>query len=94
MSQYCSVADDAAAARADSARGVVLDEVIGDARGGSLGTRASLNPAVVALKNSEKTLVELGDRLSLSPASRARLWSSTDNGSSTLGSDALVHSKR
>jgi P27 family predicted phage terminase small subunit len=74
VERYCEAADDAAAARLEiSARGVVLDEVLGDAKGGSLGTRAALNPAVLALKNSERTMTELADRLGLSPASRARL---------------------
>jgi P27 family predicted phage terminase small subunit len=72
--RYCEAADDAAAARAEiSARGVVLDELIGDARGGVLGHRAIVNPAILALKNSERTMTELADRLGLSPSSRARL---------------------
>jgi P27 family predicted phage terminase small subunit len=74
VTRYCEAADDSAAARLEiSAHGVVLHEVLGDAKGGSLGTRAALNPAILALKNSERTMTELADRLGLSPASRARL---------------------
>ena len=74
VSQYCAAADDAVRARASlTERGLVIDEVVGDARGGSLGTRATLNPAEAALRRADKVLIELGDRLGLSPAARARL---------------------
>lgn len=74
VQRYCQAADDAAAARAViSERGLVLDEALADPRGGVIGSRAALNPAVMALKNAERTLSELAGTLGLTPASRARL---------------------
>ena len=74
VQRYCEAADDASRARAEIAgRGLVIDEVILDPRGGPGGTRAVLNPAEAALRRADKVLDGLGDRLGLSPASRARL---------------------
>jgi P27 family predicted phage terminase small subunit len=72
--RYCQVSEDAVRARsAIDEHGLVINEVVGDARGGALGHRLVLNPAEAALRRCDKVLLELGDRLGLSPASRARL---------------------
>ncbi len=74
VTRYCEAADDAAAARAEvDKRGLILDEVIPDPRGGVVGHRAVINPAEMALRRADKVLTELGDRLGLNPAARARL---------------------
>ena len=72
--RYCEAAEDAARARAEvDERGLLIDEPMADPRGGILGYKAVLNPAEMALRRADKVLLELGDRLGLSPASRARL---------------------
>jgi P27 family predicted phage terminase small subunit len=72
--RYCMASEDAVRARAAiDAHGLVISEVIGDARGGELGHRLVINPAEAALRRCDKVLLELGDRQGLSPASRARL---------------------
>lgn len=72
--RYCLASEDAVRAReAIDTHGLVISEVVGDARGGALGHRLVINPAEAALRRCDKVLLELGDRLGLSPASRARL---------------------
>jgi P27 family predicted phage terminase small subunit len=72
--RYAEASDDASAARAEiETHGVVLTEIIADPRGGVLGHKSVSNPALAALRHSDKVLTELADRLGLSPASRARL---------------------
>jgi P27 family predicted phage terminase small subunit len=72
--RYCDAAEDAARARAEvDQRGLVFEEVIPDPRGGVAGSRVVLNPAEAALRRADKVLTELGDRLGLTPAARARL---------------------
>jgi P27 family predicted phage terminase small subunit len=72
--RYCQVSEDAARARAAvQEHGLVIDEIVGDARGGSLGTRLALNPAEAALRRCDRVLLELARDLGLTPASRARL---------------------
>ncbi len=74
VTRYCEASDDAARARAEvEQRGLVIDEVIPDPRGGVVGYKAVINPAEAALRRADKVLTELGDRLGLSPAARARL---------------------
>jgi P27 family predicted phage terminase small subunit len=74
VTRYCEAAEDAIRARVEiSRRGLVIDEVIPDPRGGVAGYRPVLNPAEGALRRADRVLTELGDRLGLSPASRARL---------------------
>ena len=72
--RYCEASEDAVRARAEiENRGLVIDEVIADPRGGVLGHRAVLNPAEQSLRRADKVVTELGDRLGLTPAARARL---------------------
>lgn len=74
VTRYCEAADDASRARAEvEKRGLIIDEVMADPRGGILGYKATLNPAEAALRRADKVLTELGDRLGLTPAARARL---------------------
>jgi HK97 family phage prohead protease len=71
---FCLASEDAVRARAAiDEHGLLISEAVGDARGGALGQRLVLNPAEAALRRADKVLLELGDRLGLSPASRARL---------------------
>ncbi len=72
--RYCEAAEDAVRARIEiQQRGLVIDEPIPDPRGGVAGYRAVINPAEAALRRADKVMTELGDRLGLSPAARARL---------------------
>jgi P27 family predicted phage terminase small subunit len=74
VTRYCEAADDASRARAEiEARGLLIDEVLADPRGGILATKVVLNPAEQALRRADKVMTELSDRLALSPAARARL---------------------
>lgn len=72
--RYCQVSEDVVRAReAIDEHGLLISEIVGDARGGALGTRWVINPAEQALRRCDKILLDLSDRLGLSPASRARL---------------------
>jgi phage terminase small subunit len=67
------VTDAVRARAAIDEHGLLISEVVGDARGGALGHRLVINPAEAALRRADKILLELSDRLGLSPAARARL---------------------
>lgn len=72
--RYCEASEDAVRARAEvEKRGLIIDEPMADPRGGILGYKAVLNPAEAAQRRADKVVTELGDRLGLTPASRARL---------------------
>ena len=72
--RYCEASEDAVKARAEvDARGLVIEEAISDPRGGIAGHRVVLNPAEAAFRRADKVVTELGDRLGLTPAARARL---------------------
>jgi P27 family predicted phage terminase small subunit len=74
VTRYCEAAEDAVRARAEvEKRGLLIDEPMADPRGGILGYKAVLNPAEAALRRADKVVTELGDRLGLTPAARARL---------------------
>ncbi len=75
VERFCRLVDERAAIAAELARGVLLEEVIPDPRGGIAGTRVVLNPAVAALRQADKALDAMVDRLALVPAARARLGS-------------------
>ena len=71
---FCLTSEEAVRARAAiDEHGLLISEIVGDARGGALGTRWVINPAEQALRRCDKVLLDLSDRLGLSPASRARL---------------------
>jgi len=88
VGRYCSAAEDAARARAElGKRGLVLEEVIPDPRGGVAGHRVVVNPAEAALRRADRLLTDLSDRLGLTPAARARLGL-TINAAELAGAEA------
>jgi P27 family predicted phage terminase small subunit len=88
VGRYCSAVEDAARARAElDKRGLVLEEVIPDPRGGVAGHRVVVNPAEAALRRADRLLTDLSDRLGLTPAARARLGL-TINAAELAGAEA------
>jgi P27 family predicted phage terminase small subunit len=72
--QFCEVTEDASRARAAvHDHGLLISEAKANPSGGTIGFKLTLNPAEMALRRTDKTLLDLSDRLGLSPASRARL---------------------
>jgi P27 family predicted phage terminase small subunit len=74
VTRYCEAADDSVRARVEvEKRGLLIDEPMTDPRGGILGLQGRLKPAEAGLRRADKVVTELGDRLGLTPAARARL---------------------
>ena len=73
VERFATLVDERVAVSAELARGVLLEEVIVDPRGGVAGTRLVANPAAAMLRSIDKELDALADRLAIVPAARARI---------------------
>ena len=69
--RFCSLVDERATISAELARGVVLEEPIVTPKGDVVGTRVVANPAAAMLRQIDKALDALADRLGLVPAARS-----------------------
>lgn len=74
VERLCDLADERAVLRrALEEHGPLLEEPIVTPKGDVVGTRLVANPAAKQLREVDKQLTALSDRLGLSPAARARL---------------------
>lgn len=73
VQRFGELADERVALRAELEKGYTLTEPIVAPTGAVVGDRTVLNPAVTALRQLDRQLDALMDRLGLSPAARAKL---------------------
>jgi hypothetical protein len=73
VARFAGLCDERAALVGELARGYTLTEPIVSPTGKVVGTRVVLNPALAALRQLDKALDGLADRLGLVPSARARL---------------------
>jgi len=73
VERLCSLIDERSECRAEMTHGALLEEPIVSPNGKVVGTRRVANPAVAMLRQLDKALDALSDRLGLVPAARARL---------------------
>ncbi len=71
--RFCSLVDERATVAAELARGPLLTEPIVTPKGDVVGTRVVANPAAAMLRQIDKALDALADRLGLVPAARSRM---------------------
>ncbi len=71
--RFCSLVDERATVAAELTRGVVLTEPIVSPKAEVVGTRVVANPAAAMLRQIDKALDALADRLGLVPAARSRM---------------------
>jgi Phage terminase, small subunit len=73
VERLCRLLDEAELTRAELARGIVLEEPIVSPTGQVVGTRVVANPAAGLLRQLDRQIDALADRLGLVPMARARL---------------------
>ena len=73
VERFCALVDERAAAATELARGHLCEEPIVTPTGQVVGTRLVANPVAAILRQLDKQLDSLCDRLGLVPAARARL---------------------
>jgi phage terminase small subunit len=73
VTRFAELVDEREAIRAELSRGYLLIEPIVSPIGEVVGERVVLNPAVPALRQLDRQLDALADRLAIVPAARAKL---------------------
>ena len=73
VERFASMLDERVAVSAELARGVLLEEPIVSPTGKVVGTRVVANPAVAMLRQIDRELDQLADRLAVVPSARARI---------------------
>ena len=74
VQRFCQLVDDRATVATELVRGPVLERPIVSPRGDVVGTELYPNPAASMLRQLDKALDALADRLGIVPSAEIRVW--------------------